>query len=355
MANTLNVVSSKKPSNNFPKETKKMETSENQAPTEVKVHYLYNDLTRCLKRNLNVFIVGPAGSGKTRAVEMAATFLNKDFYCQSVSSQTTLSHLFGYMDANGKYVSTGFRNAFEKGGVFLLDEGDAGNANVITAINSALSNGYCSFPDGMVQRHPDFGFVAAGNTYGTGANRQYVGRNALDAATLDRFVFMEWPYDEELELSMIPEQFVEWVDLVQCYRKAVDQMQIKMIISPRASLNGYVLLDEGFDLEKTEMMAIWKGLDPENIKKVKNSAQKEIEEKKKQRQKSKGQPQDGEGEKQPGDQGESSNQGSGSNGELKKPQELSPEELQKAWERVAAMLKGMAASKQRDPLEDVRR
>lgn len=263
-------------------EVPQQETSqEEQSPKkEMKVHHLYSDLLSCLKRRLNVFMVGPAGSGKTRAVEMASASLGKDFFCQSVSGQTTLAHLFGYMNASGVYVATGFRQAFEKGGVFLLDEGDAGNANVITAINAALSNGYCSFPDGMIPKHPEFVFVAAGNTYGTGANRQYVGRNALDAATLDRFVFIEWPYDEVLETSMVPQSYIEWVDLVQCYRKAAELNQIKMIISPRATLQGYELLDEGFDLEKTERMAIWKGIDPKTIEKVKKAAQEDIKKRK---------------------------------------------------------------------------
>lgn len=243
-------------------------------------HILFLDLMKCLKRKLNVFLVGPAGSGKTMAVEMAAAKLGYNFFCQSVSGQTTLSHLFGFIGATGNYVSTGFRDAFEKGGVFLLDEGDAGNANVITAINSALSNGYCSFPDKMVKKHADFIFVAAGNTYGTGATRQYVGRNALDAATLDRFVFFEWPYDEVLETNLTPKQHIDWVDLVQCYRKAASELDIRIIISPRCTFNGYNLIEEGFELERVEEMAIWKGNDPISIQKIKSKASDEIKKRK---------------------------------------------------------------------------
>src|SRR5215217_6156820 len=83
-----------------------------------------------------------------------------------------------------------------------MDEIDAGNANVIIQVNAALSNGYCSFPDGMVQRHDDFIFLASANTFGDGASRQYVGRNQLDAATLDRFTTLVWEIDEELEEIM---------------------------------------------------------------------------------------------------------------------------------------------------------
>jgi cobaltochelatase CobS len=40
--------------------------------------------------------------------------------------------------------------------------------------------------------------VATANTFGTGADRVYVGSLQIDGATLDRFAFLEWPYDEGL-------------------------------------------------------------------------------------------------------------------------------------------------------------
>jgi cobaltochelatase CobS len=52
----------------------------------------------------------------------------------------------GYMDAHGKLVRTLLREAYEHGGVFLLDEIDAGNPGVLTVLNALLANGQVGFP-----------------------------------------------------------------------------------------------------------------------------------------------------------------------------------------------------------------
>ena len=118
----------------------------------------------------------------------------------SVCPTTTKSEFFGYRDAVGKYHSTAFREIFEGGGVFLIDEIDNGNSSSLSVLNTALVNDHCAFPDGNIERHPDAVFVAAANTIGRGADVRYIGRNALDATTLDRFVFVRMDIDENLEM-----------------------------------------------------------------------------------------------------------------------------------------------------------
>jgi len=83
-----------------------------------------------------------------------ADALSLSFHAISVGSQTSKSDLAGYMTATGEYVRTQFREAYENGGLFLLDEADAGNSNVLILLNAALSNGKMAFPDGMVDAHP---------------------------------------------------------------------------------------------------------------------------------------------------------------------------------------------------------
>jgi hypothetical protein len=152
-----------------------------------KVHKSFEDLLITTQCRQHAFLTGAAGSFKTSSAEKVAEVLGLKCSAISVCAQTTASALLGYMSATGSYVETEFRKRYEQGGVFILDEIDNGNANVLAVLNSALANSYCAFPDGMVKRHEDFILVATANTYGTGANAQYVGRNALDAATLDRF------------------------------------------------------------------------------------------------------------------------------------------------------------------------
>lgn len=229
-------------------------------------HKSFGTLLKMVGAGLHAYLPGPAGSGKSTAGEQVADKLGLEFYCQSVGQQTTQSHLLGYMDANGNYVTTTFRKAFEEGGVFLLDEVDAGNANVLTVLNSALANGLCSFPDGMVRMHANFRCIAAANTFGTGADRQYVGRNQLDAASIDRFAFLEWGYDEELELQIASNQ--EWTRFVQRVRRVVSDLKIRHVVSPRASINGSKLLAAGMDRASVEESTIWKGMDPATRAKV---------------------------------------------------------------------------------------
>lgn len=227
-------------------------------------HYIAPTLLRVIGARLPAFLVGEAGSGKTHLVEQCAESLGLKFYCISVCAQTTASTLLGYMDANGKYVRSLFREAYENGGVFLLDEVDNGNPNVLSVLNASISNHVCSFPDKMVAKHPDFVLCASGNTYGHGANRKYVGRLEIDAATLDRFVFIDIGYDEKLEEQICGNP--DYAKLIQWLRKRANEMKLRNIISPRASINGVKLLNSGLDLMKVLDYTVFRDM-PEDTKK----------------------------------------------------------------------------------------
>lgn len=231
-------------------------------------HFKFEKLLKVIGTRESVFLVGPAGSGKTSAAEKVAEALELEFRSISVGAQTTETKFFGYM-WGGEYVRSLFREAFEFGGVFLIDEIDAGNSNVLTSINQALANGVCAFPDGMVKKHPDFVCVAGGNTYGSGANREYVGRNQLDAATLDRFVFMDWPYDEAFEDSLVENK--EWLHFVWKCRKFVAERKIRAVVSPRASLTGTKLLKAGLEWDEVVEMVIYKGMNETEKQLLKNN------------------------------------------------------------------------------------
>jgi MoxR-like ATPase/gas vesicle protein len=224
-------------------------------------HFQLLTLLDILKTKLNVYLVGPAGAGKTYAAEKCAEALKVKFYFTgAVASEFKLT---GFIDAQGRIVSTQFRKAFENGGVFLFDEIDASYPQAVLAFNAALSNDYMDFPDKRVSRHKDFYCIAAANTYGQGADRQYVGRNQLDAASLDRFVFLDWKYDENLERKLAGNQ--DWSDYVQKIRRFIEKDKTRHVVSPRASINGAKLLANGIPREIVEQIILWKDLD-ETIK-----------------------------------------------------------------------------------------
>lgn len=214
---------------------------------------------------LNVWMTGPAGSGKTTAAANVAKALSLPFYfCGAVNDEYKL---LGFMDAQGRVVRTPFREAFEHGGVFLLDEIDGCHPSVVLALNAALANGMCDFADGNVQRHPDCVIVAAANTWGTGATHEYVGRTKLDAASLDRFAPMEWAYDEEMELALSGNE--EWARKVQGWRRKMMAAGIKHVISPRATYNGADMLAAGIAEADVIDYTIRKGLPVEQWNRIK--------------------------------------------------------------------------------------
>lgn len=222
-----------------------------------------------------LWLVGPAGTGKSTIAEQAAQAIGLDFSSKSCSAQTTETSLLGYMSATGEYVGTEFRKRYEYGGVFLLDEVDNGNPNVLTVLNSALSNTFMAFPDGMVTRHKDFVLVATANTFGNGATAEYVGRNPIDKAFVDRFSMVEVNYDLAVEEAMLasvvglPTQTADkWLSVVRKCRANAETYGLKVIVSPRATLKGAKWLRNEVPMQAVLDMVVLKGLKAEQAAKV---------------------------------------------------------------------------------------
>lgn len=254
-----------KPAPNPPKLPKKLAPM----PTPVAVapgyHPEFPNVLRALDSGVNVMLVGPAGSGKTHLAEQVAKELKFEFYPQSVGPQTTKSDLIGYMDAQGKYITTPLRKAFELGGVYLLDELDAGNPGVLTILNAALSNCFMSFPDAVIQKHKDFRCIAGANTFGRGSDRKYCGRNRLDAATLNRFAVIYLDYSEELENALVGSALA---GRMQALRKRIDSLALEVIVSTRNMLQVKALIETGgFDYEKALELTVFAGIPREQVQK----------------------------------------------------------------------------------------
>lgn len=232
------------------------------------VHSAFADIVKVLQSQKavrkNIMLVGEAGSGKTQLAADIAEALNRKFYPMSVGLQTTKSDLLGFINAYGNYVTTPLREAFEKGGVLLLDEFDAAHAGVVTIINSLLANGHCSFPDKIVEAHKDFICIVACNTYGDGGTFNYIGRNKLDAATLDRFVTIKVGYDKKLEKKLCNNTIL--LDKFNNMRKLCNSKKLNVVLSTRSLLNCQDLMHAGYDMKDALQMCVFKGLDKDTIK-----------------------------------------------------------------------------------------
>lgn len=214
-----------------------------------------------------VMMVGPAGCGKTTIGEHVAKALQLPFYLTSTISDEY--HLTGFIDGQGRYHSTPFRKAFEFGGVWIADEIDAWDASALLSANAALANGFATFPDQQepVHRHPDFRMIATANTFGKGADRVYVGRNQLDAASLDRYAIVEVDYDFNIESRLAGDQ-LDWCMYVREIRKKVEAKNIRHVVSTRAIRFGADCLRIGMDFDRVSEIWLFKGMSEADRRKI---------------------------------------------------------------------------------------
>jgi MoxR-like ATPase len=202
---------------------------------------------------INVWMTGPAGSGKTSLAHQVADALGRPFTAQSFAADTSSAALIGMLDAQGVYRETAFIHAYETGGVILLDEIDAAPSEIIVTLNAALANGTLYLPRHTdhsrraIKRHADTVIIAAANTWGTGATAQYCGRAPIDAATLDRFVGNRHAigYDTNLERTLCPDEGTRAI--VHALRQAAEMHKLRRIVSTRSVIAAAKLHAAGID------------------------------------------------------------------------------------------------------------
>lgn len=219
-------------------------------------HEMLPRLIQYASLGIPVAMKGPAGSGKTSAADAVARTLGLPMYIVPLGPQTSKSDLMGFINGAGAYVPSLLRLGYEGGGVILIDEMDAANAAVLTIINGLTANGHGGFADKMVKRHKNTIFLAAMNTFGRGADSEYLGRAKLDAATLDRWVMLEWDHDWSFVRQLAGND--EWTARVQAINFAASEARVKAVVaSPRAAIYGAKLLAAGRPQEEVEHVTIW--------------------------------------------------------------------------------------------------
>ena len=212
----------------------------------------------------NVLLVGPTGCGKTYIGEQLARVLKRDFHLIPCSVGLTESGIYGSRepDETGKFgfVPSGYSRGFVNGGVTLWDEIDAIDPNVFLCVNAAFSNGkLCppkAFGGGVLNRSEEHVNVLTANTFGTGADRVYCGRNQLDAASLNRLTAIEVDYDRDVELKLAvaaggTEFGTECAARLHKYRSRIDAAKLRRFVTTRdfdrytkwAKIKGYAYAD----------------------------------------------------------------------------------------------------------------
>ncbi len=224
-------------------------------------HEKFEQILRETQLDEPIMLVGPAGSGKNVAVSQVAEALGlKMYYTNNASNEFKLT---GFIDAGGNYRETEFYKAFKNGGLFFLDEIDNSDPSALIVINSAIANGYMAFPHETIDKNPNFRIVTAGNTWGKGINTEYIGRQTLDASTLDRFDTIFFDYDKNLEKSLYPNE--EVLEFMWEFRNAVYKTRIQHIVSTRGIGKVYRKEINGVPVEDTLTINVVKNLSQDDI------------------------------------------------------------------------------------------
>ncbi len=197
------------------------------------IHRQLESVIKILSLKLHPLLVGPAGCGKNVILEQSAEALGLTF--RYVNDVTEEYKVMGFVDANGVYKETQFFKAFTEGGLMMIDEMDNSSPSALLAINAAIGTGYnqyLAFPDGkLYPANENFYLAGAANTYGTGADMIYCGRNALDGASLNRFVPIYIDYDKDLEENLVSDTSI--LPLYWEVRNAINKNKIHHVISTR--------------------------------------------------------------------------------------------------------------------------
>ena len=225
------------------------------------VHRAFDSVLKIISAGLNPLLVGPAGCGKTKLCSDVAKAIDKDFASISCSIGMSESELTGWLLPSGEggrfeYLASPFINMYEMGGAFLIDEMDAADASVLVTLNQALANGgfFCAKRgihggDAFVRRDKDSVVFAAANTYGNGAGHAYVGRNQLDATTLDRFVIIDVDYDRDLESNLGSGQVCDYIWTLRDKAKASG---LRRVVGTRAIQKMDSLVAAGFSFRESK-------------------------------------------------------------------------------------------------------
>ena len=211
----------------------------------------------------NVWMVGPAGCGKSTMARNVAKELDVPYLCISCGIGTSATEFVGYKYPNRE--STKFAEYYAKPSIILIDEMTALDPAVGQVLNAALANGEIETTTGLVCRHPECIIIATSNTFGNGASRQYVANNQLDASTIDRFIggIIEVNYSVAYE----SQYDTDVVNYVWKLREIIKECNLRRIASTRMIQSGHVMKKAYFKNWKDMLITNWTDSEKEMVHK----------------------------------------------------------------------------------------
>jgi cobaltochelatase CobS len=208
-----------------------------------------------LELKIPTMLWGHAGVGKTTLFEQSCACLGRPFLRIQHTVNTEESHIVGQWivrSGDTKYELGPLAVAMKYGLVYCADEYDMALPSVVAVYQPVLEGKPLVIKDAdaenrIIRPHPNFRFVATGNTNGVGDETGlYQGTNIQNAANYERFGIVEevgyMPDKQEVGViaaqSGIPKEDAEnLVKFATEVRKCYKSGKISLTVSPRALIN----------------------------------------------------------------------------------------------------------------------
>ena len=204
-----------------------------------------------LDLNIPTYTWGHAGVGKSTVHEQVSARTNRPYIRIQHTANTEEAHIVGQTLANadGTYFEPGpLPLAMRNGWVYNADEYDFAHASILAVYQPVLEGKALLIKEApeswrVVKPHPNFRFVATGNTNGSGdESGLYIGTNIGNAANYSRFGIVEhvpyMPKKQETQVlvnqsGIAKEDAQKLVAFATDIRKAFDKGSMGGTIGPR--------------------------------------------------------------------------------------------------------------------------
>lgn len=184
---------------------------------------IIDDCIYFILHNFYPYLYGPSGAGKNYFVKQLAELF--ELPVANIGYITEECDIVGGKTAHGAYSPSNFYNCWLNGYFGFANEFDNSIASAAIKLGEFMDaepGEEYSFPGlRVVKRHPNCRIIAAGNTTGSGFSRTYNARQKFDESLQQRFKFMKFDFDPNVERKIL-EDHLEWYDFAVLFREALD-------------------------------------------------------------------------------------------------------------------------------------
>lgn len=204
-----------------------------------------------LELNIPCYVWGHKGAGKSELYEQIAARTGRGFCRVQHTVNTEESHIVGQWtvkDGHTIFELGPLPTAMLNGQMYLADEYDFALPSVLSVYQAVLEGKPLMIKEAdasnrVIKPHPNFRFVATGNTNGSGDETGlYQGTSIQNSANYDRFgmvihkQYMKKQDESRIlqnQVGLVKEDADKMVEFASLVREAYDAAKISDVISPR--------------------------------------------------------------------------------------------------------------------------